>query len=821
MNRSCIAAVLVAGTFAAVFAANGAVEVKQIFRAERFNRGDTNVSRLQEIDAAHWVWHPTAVSRGEVGKYAFLRFRKEFMANADPLTFDVSADERFVLLLDGKRIAEGPHRGSPENWLYQSYEAKIAPGKHVMEAVVWVLGPYAPSAQLSWRGGFILKAAGAYHKQLTTGIADWRVAELHNTRMLEKGMRKNVGVGAECEVRGCSLLDEKPQDGDFVKVKSVRAPVKANSVGLRTPGWMLFPTIIPDQTHERMRPGAFRAVMESFGSNDLITEADATRPMVADFNALLKEGKSLTIAPNVRMSAMLDLEDYFCAYPEMTVSGGKGAEIRWTWAESLLDAKKKKGNRNAFVGKTIAGGRRDPADRFFPDGRDNAFFTVPWWRTGRWCKIEIKTADEPLTLNAVSIAESRYPITNEGWFKCSDHSIEDVLRVCVRGIVNGAHDTLLDPHYEQQMYLGDCTFQCAMLTALTSDDRLTRRAMDVFDFARRENGMLPMNFPTVGTQESAIYTIAWPITLDEWHLRHDNPAWLKAKIPGLCHTMFGLAQWENADGLLENLPGWSFIDWVPEWRAGIAPDGRHGVSALNNLFYLLALQSASRLARDAGDAALGEYWAVKADALGRRIVAAFWDATRGMLADNLAKNRYSQHAQALAVIAGSLSPEQEDAAFKALIGNRGIAKATNSFRHFLYAAYAKKGRTDLFLESLASMRAMVVKYGLKTPLEDDNPEARSDCHAWGANPLLHLHTDVAGVMPAEPGFKSVRIAPQPSGLKRVDCATPHPRGLIHVKLYFDGDAVEGEVTLPDGIGGVFEWKGRRQPLKPGCQTITR
>ena len=76
-------------------------------------------------------------------------------------------------------------------------------------------------------------------------------------------------------------------------------------------------------------------------------------------------------------------------------------------------------------------------------------------------------------------------------------------------------------------------------------------------------------------------------------------------------------------------------------------------------------------------------------------------------------------------------------------------------------------------------------------------------------------------MPAEPGFKSVHIAPQPGGLKWIDCTTPHPKGLIHVKLYFDGGAAKGEVTLPDGIGGVFEWKGRRQPLKPGCQTIAR
>ena len=38
---------MAAATFAAVVAANGAVnEVRQIFRAERFQRGDTNVSRL-------------------------------------------------------------------------------------------------------------------------------------------------------------------------------------------------------------------------------------------------------------------------------------------------------------------------------------------------------------------------------------------------------------------------------------------------------------------------------------------------------------------------------------------------------------------------------------------------------------------------------------------------------------------------------------------------------------------------------------------------------------------------------------------------------
>lgn len=73
---------------------------------------------------------------------------------------------------------------------------------------------------------------------------------------------------------------------------------------------------------------------------------------------------------------------------------------------------------------------------------------------------------------------------------------------------------------------------------------------------------------------------------------------------------------------------------------------------------------------------------------------------------------------------------------------------------------------------------------------------------------------------AEPWFKSVRIAPQPGGLKWIDAATPHPKGMIRTKLRFDGDAVKGEIVLPSGVNGVFEWKGRKITLKPGDQDVS-
>jgi hypothetical protein len=802
--------------------ASAAAEVRQIFRAERFQRGDTNVSRLQEIDDASWIWHPTAVECGEVGKYAFLRFRKEFTADATPLRFDVSADERFELLLDGAPIAFGPHRGIVENWLYQSYEAKLAPGRHVMEAVVWVLGPYAPSAQLSWRGGFILKAEGAYHKQLTTGVASWRVAELKNVTMRKEGMRRNFGVGAQTEVRGCSLQEERPAESAYVAPKVVRGPVRFNVCGVKAKGWMLFPTSLPDQTHERVHPGAFRAARATFDRSALYTEADTRHPLVQPLNALLKEGKPVTIPANTILCALLDLDDYYCAYPELVVGGGKGSEIRWMWVESPRYPDGRKGNRNEFVGKSCS--RYFLMDRFFPDGRANATFGAPWWRAGRWCQLEIKTADEPLMLKGVGIIESRYPTPVTSHFKCDDASLAGVQGVCIRGMQMDMHEIMCDgPHYEQQMYVGDTYVQCDTIAAMNSDDRLVRRAISLFDYGRRDNGMLPMNFPTTGTQESTTYTMIWPMLLENYMMWHENAAWLKARLPGLCHTMAGLAEFENADGLLENLPGWSFIDWVEKpkgWGGGIAPNGMKGVNAENNLFYVLSLQAAARVADALGHPAFAAHWRGKADALGKKIVTTFWDEANGLVADTPDKKALSEHAQILAILAGILSPEQEARAFKALVERRDLSRATDYFRYYLFRVYAKMGRMDLFLKKMDFWRDHV-KWGLRCPLEDDNFETKSDCHAWAAHPLFFLHSAVAGVTPAEPWFKTVRIAPQPGGLKWIDVATPHPKGMILTKLRFDGDSVEDEVTLPDGVSGVFEWKGKAIPLKPGRQAIAK
>ncbi|MBQ3345412.1 MAG: hypothetical protein IJG84_26210 [Kiritimatiellae bacterium] len=155
--------------FAAVLASSAAAfDCSQIFREERFSRGDVNRRVLQPADEADWIWIDDA---GPSGKdIDAVRFEADFLSSGETLVIDVSADERFVLFLDGREIARGPHKGAVNHWYYETYEVSdLEPGTHRMEAVAYRMGDAAPRAVLtSGVGGFLVKASGTYDPILTT-----------------------------------------------------------------------------------------------------------------------------------------------------------------------------------------------------------------------------------------------------------------------------------------------------------------------------------------------------------------------------------------------------------------------------------------------------------------------------------------------------------------------------------------------------------------------------------------------------------------------------------------------------------------------------
>jgi len=804
--------VVALGTVLVLAVVAEAYEVRQVFLPPRYTRGNSNVRIQHPIDRASWVWMPGhelwGVSsdadawnvRFGMKKYPsdFFRFRNRFESDGSPLRFDVSADERFVLYLDGRPVARGPQRGLVDHWYFQSYEITgLEKGPHLVEAVCWQLGVNAPLAQLSYRGGFIFRAEGAYGKALTTGTGKWEVAPLVNTTMGDRGTSGSFGVGSQCASAGTGFVNEQPAADAWKPAVVVRGPVNENAYGAHTKGWMLYPADRPDQMYAAKVPGRVVNV-----AHDL--------------------AKPFTVPANGELDLWWDLDDYYCAYPELETSGGKGATVTWGWTESLRDAKGRKGNRDEWKGKSFS---QTFADTFTCDGRPDAFFTSPWWRCGRWCRVHVKTAGEPLTVRRIAIGESRYPLAVDSSFDCDDKSLAPVLKISRRAMESCMHEMLFDcPYYEQQMYPGDTRIQLQVINALTRDDRMTKFALSVYDYDRRSDGTVAMNFPTRGTQESSTYTMCWVMMFGDYLMWHDDAAFLRLRMPGVRSALMGLAVYENADGLLENLPGWSFMDWVENpqpFKTGVAPDGDvgQGVSALNNLQYLLALQSAAAVDAALGETHLAEHWRAKADRLGRTLVAKFWDAGRGVLSDTVRKDRFSEHAQAMAILADILPPASRASALAALVKGEGLAPVSSYFAYYLFKAYVACGRADLVMKRFDYWRTFVAN-GARTAYETQSPETtRSDCHAWSACPVYFVHTAIAGVMPSSPFFRTVRIAPQPSGLKEIRAKTPCPQGLVETDLRFDGGKVSGKVTLPAGLTGEFVWQGKTVPLAAGVNTL--
>ncbi len=808
-------------------------DITRVYRPVRYSRGNTNLIPVQHVDDASWIWATTnrpvmhqfddwstyTMAEGS-SDVEFLKFRKEFdvKEGEGELIFDVSGDERFYLTLDGVFVARGPNRGPVENWQYQTYSVKnLKPGRHVFEAVVWKVGIHSPMAQVSHRGGFVFSAEGVYDAKLTTGKTTWKVAEIDNVKAL-KIPNEAWEVGGQFEVKGRGPYAVEPKAWRDAVVVRNHAGMKGRGIcGVRTVGWMLFPTQLPDQTEERIPVGAVRAVARNveWRSRHTYSEEDCRDPLVGKINDFLKNGGKLVIPANTRFQAAVDLGVYKCAYPILKMKGAKGARVSWTWVESAIDAKtKRKANRNEIIGKYLRG----YGDDFISDGAIGEFST-PWFRCGRWCRIDVETLDEPLEISEMYLISSRYPLEMESAFSATpDAAFGEIREICARAMQMCAHETLFDcPYYEQLMYAGDTRVQLLVLAAMSNDERLIKRAIECYDLASRDDGTVPMSWPQRGIQESFTYTLAYLLMYGDYVMNGTDRQWLKARLSGFRKTMSGVEYYENKEGLLEDVPGWPFMDWPVGWHGGMAPGSfvGDGVNAEINLFWLLALESAVKVEKALGNDDIAEHWAKKATKLKSKIFEKFWCVKRELLSDTPQMKHFSEHAQALGIISGVLEGKNAELALKHLLEDKDLARCTVYFSYYLFEAFFKMDRGDLFLKRLDLWRDYL-KLGVTTLLErpeNEKIQARSDCHAWGAHPIWFMQTGLAGIKSDGEFFSRVLIKPSPGSLKRIKASHPHPKGMITVDLEFLGDGVSGYVDTP--VEGCFKYKNTTLTLKAG------
>jgi len=266
------------------------------------------------------------------------------------------------------------------------------------------------------------------------------------------------------------------------------------------------------------------------------------------------------------------------------------------------------------------------------------------------------------------------------------------------------------------------------------------------------------------------------------------------------------------------MPWWNFVDWVPAWRGGVPPSSASGSSAPLDLQLLLAYQWAAELEDAHGMPALAVAYRGEADRLSRSIVQLYWDPARGLFADTPDKRDFLQHTNALAVLAKVKTGAEARQIVERTLSDKRLSQATIYFRYYLHLAMREVGLGDRYLDMLDTWREMIAQ-GSTTWAEWSGPQVRSECHAWGSSPNVELLRTVLGVDSAAPGWKKVVVRPNLGKLSRVSGSVPHPAGEIAARFELRDGRLSGEITLPAGVAGEFEWHGIRRQLRPGKNII--
>jgi hypothetical protein len=273
----------------------------------------------------------------------------------------------------------------------------------------------------------------------------------------------------------------------------------------------------------------------------------------------------------------------------------------------------------------------------------------------------------------------------------------------------------------------------------------------------------------------------------------------------------------NNAGLLGILPGWNFEDWTIDWQLGNPPEATTAPSGVLNWHLVYTLTLAATLEDSFGEPELANYYRRRQQLLTTQVTKAYWDEEKGLFADDLDHQNYSEHTQCLAILSGMLDEARITRIGEGLISNPGLTRTTIYFSHYLFETYRLLGHQTAFFERLG-LWLDLPEQGFKTTPERPEP-TRSDCHAWGAHPLFHYFATILGIRPQTYGFNQVQITPFLGPLREVTGSMVHPRGRIEVTLRNEDGKLTGSILLPQGVSGILSIAGTTLNLVSGLNKL--
>lgn len=733
------------------------------------------------------------------GRFAY--FRLDFqLSEVTVADVEITAAARYRLWANGQPVCSGPCTGDTHVWYFDRIDLTdyLRKGRNCLAVQVICLD-HAKALYQTSANASLFRATVPDHRHrlafsgriggidLSTGKADWRVMLDESTYLSMDRNTENLGAYPE-------TVDFRQTPADW-KTGDCTTWVKADVLDSLNPGRLetMFGVGRRYTLAERPIPMPFER--EELFVREIMTKTG------------LLEKESASVPPNTAFECVLDAGQIKMTRPAFSVSGGRNGVMRITYFEKF-----QKDGENLRRDDWQCGEIIGITDCVTLDG-GSVCYEPFYQRTFRFIRICIETQAEGAVLQLPRYRRTGYPLTMDSHVASSVPWVEQVWRMSIETLQNCMMDTYMDcPYYEQMQYIMDTRLQVLFNLSVSHDTALARKALAEFHRGMLPCGLIQGKYPSAYPQVISTFSLHFVFMVWEYYEHTGDSSVLRAYRADCDRILDYFADHMTQRGLMGHTGFWPFVDWLEAWNetCGMPEALQHGESTIISLMYAYALGCAADINRHSGRACMAEEYESRKQAICDAVKVLCWNEERGMFREGPEFEQYTRHAQAWAV----LCDMADESVLKAALENSDVLKVTFATSYEWMRALEKTG---LYSYAAEALQAWILLIALDCKTCPETPHyARSDNHAWSALPMLELLRGIAGIQAAEPGWKSVRIAPNLLGLPDLTGTAATPAGDIR----FDYTQKQYAVTLPKGMRGTFVVpNGENVPLREGKQII--
>lgn len=522
--------------------------------------------------------------------------------------------------------------------------------------------------------------------------------------------------------------------------------------------------------------------------------------------------KKFTRQPVFHTTVVFDFGKLIQGYPYLSAKGNKGTIIDINYLPYLVD------------GEIIPGILVDNfSDRLILSGNEDHWENMEL-RPFRYIAVTFR-GNEQVFLHQIGAVLQEYPFENSGVFKVPEEPfLEQFWKAGNQTIKLITTDGFTDNYHENRQYVQTSYYAAKGAQAAFGDYYLQRRYLIQHAQDQLPNGIMPMWAPwgiyEGNTQVPGILEAShfWLMGLHDYYLHSGDSITVASLLDNAERCANALLDLQIKDNLITKPPHPFWIDW-----AKLAQGEQNFII---NALQALAFRDYSKLLYWMGRKNEALKWKTESQKISKAL-SRFWVEKTGLFADNLNNGipdeNYSEHANALAIVAEIANNNQKKSIIKEITKNQFSGKLEEAvlFNYWIAEALCMENETQEAVNFLKYKYGHMIKdtetetlweyanlyaenIGARNSMAIDvwKPRTWSAAQAENGYPASILSKWILGLHPLKPGISEILITAFKTPIDIISGKLPSPNGFIEIKK--TNNSIE--LFLPKGTNGKIKVK---------------